>query len=61
MFPAAQRWLLGSAVSAPGELTAERPSSIIARIRRRSMHDGSGIDQKLGGGGEVKLFRGGAS
>lgn len=25
------------------------------------MHDGSGIDQKLGGRGEVKLFRGGAS
>lgn len=37
------------------------PASIIARLRRQSRHDGSGIDQKLGGGEEVKLFRGGAS
>lgn len=61
LFPAAQGWLPSSAVSAPCEFTSERPGSIIARLRHRWMHAGSGIDQKLGGGGEVKLFRGGAS
>lgn len=61
LFSAAQSWLPCSAVSAPCEFTADRPGSIIPRIRRQSMHDDSGIDQKLGGGGEVKLFRGGAS
>lgn len=65
LFAAAQGWLPRSAVSAPCEFTADRPGSIIAQIRRRSMHDGSGIDQKLGGEGggrgDVRLFRGGAS
>lgn len=65
LFAAAQGWLPCSAVSAPCEFTADRPGSIIAQIRRRSMHDGSGIDQKLGGEGggrgDVRLFRGGAS
>lgn len=65
LFSAAQGWLPCSAVSAPCEFTADRPGSIIAQIRRRSMHDDSGIDQNIGrrggGGGEVKLFRGGAS
>lgn len=61
LFSAAQRRLPCSAGSAPCEFTADRPASIIARLRRQSRHDGSGIDQKLGGGGEVKLFRGGAS
>lgn len=60
-FLATQGWLLSSAVSARCEFTAERPGSIIARLRHRWMQAGSGIDQKLGGGGEVKLLRGGAS
>lgn len=61
LFSTAQGWFLCSAVSAPCKFTADRPGSIIAQIRCRSMHDGSSIDQKLGGGGELKLFRGGAS
>lgn len=61
LFAAAQGWLPCSAVSSSSKFTADHPGSIIAWIRRRSMHDSSGIDHKLGGAGGFKLFRGGAS